>query len=274
MGIFEFLFGRKEKTSDEIVKDPSKSALYLVEAEAAIEADDFNRAESDLLSLEKSEVSIADFSNQGLFIAFSSDRKFYEDNSDIISGLEFCATMQLRTPLRVLLHHGEIHKGLSSLPPQYAYDSSEGIWVPKPKSFAERGIDRPQIPLGTMASDIGQVPEDGGDYLPCLIKIRSVVEANLTIDERIENLLQVEFTEAERKCIEMLGGMRVIIERLFPSFIYLGPDLDTPNKISAASDEELLKIKGIGPAKLKKIRAICAGITEERDSDRVDRVKR
>lgn len=41
------------------------------------------------------------------------------DNQNIIKELKFVATMQLRTPLRVLKHHGEIFNG-SGAPPSYA----------------------------------------------------------------------------------------------------------------------------------------------------------
>jgi len=194
--------------------------------------------------------------------------------SDILAGMEFCATMQLRTPLRVLLHHGELHTDLSASPPCYVKDQWEGIWVPALKTWAELGIAAKDIPPGTVASDIGPVPEDGGDYLPFLLKVRGIVEADLSIEQRINELECCEFSASDKKCIDLLGGLDGIIERLFPKFLYLGPDLDTPNKISAASDDALLNISGVGPAKLKKIRALCAGVLDGRDSDRVDRVNR
>lgn len=48
--------------------------------------------------------------------------------------------------------------------------------------------------------------------------------------------------------------------------------LDTPNRISAANDKDLLAFKGVGPAMLDKIRRRCAEATSGRDEPRLDRV--
>jgi hypothetical protein len=82
--------------------------------------------------------------------------------------------MQLRTPLKWLQRHREFHAGTErpteALPPQHA------CWVPLPKTWRELGIDADEIPLSTMASQIGQIPVDGGDFLPFLIEYRMIVE--------------------------------------------------------------------------------------------------
>lgn len=41
-------------------------------------------------------------------------------DEDIIDGLKFVATLQLRTPLEILEHHGEIFKENNQTPPNYA----------------------------------------------------------------------------------------------------------------------------------------------------------
>jgi hypothetical protein len=48
----------------------------------------------------------------------SNDRQsdLWRKNADVIAGLAFCATMQLRTPLRVLVRHGEVHRHMNSPP--------------------------------------------------------------------------------------------------------------------------------------------------------------
>jgi hypothetical protein len=117
-------------------------------------------------------------------------------NEDIIKGLAFCATMQLRTPLRVLLRHGALHTDRHKTPPQIALEPWEGIWLPVTKSMQEiiEGPDSTTEALrfgiaydasfgalgNTMASDVG--PILAKDYLPFLIAVRRVVEAN---DSRI-----------------------------------------------------------------------------------------
>jgi hypothetical protein len=83
-------------------------------------------------------------------------------------------TMQLRTPLKWLQRHREFHAGAErpteALPPEHA------CWVPVPKSWRELGIDEDEIPDSTMASEVGQIPVDGGDFLPFLMEYRMIVE--------------------------------------------------------------------------------------------------
>ena len=58
-------------------------------------------------------------------------------SDDIIEGLQFIATLQLRTPLRVLTKHGEMHKDRKSPPPSHAKELWEGLWIPKTYSRGE-----------------------------------------------------------------------------------------------------------------------------------------
>ena len=143
----------------------------------------------------------------------------------------------------------------------------------------------------TVASDIGLIL--ASDYLPFLLAIRKIIEAHDPIEHRVRKLREmlarsewqsfVERWSASRKS----NGADWIVEQFFPQFINTIPGLtksavsellrfglDTPNKIAAAHDETLLSIKGIGHAKLQVIRDHCAGITERRDSDRVENVAR
>lgn len=61
------------------------------------------------------------FLNDGKTIG-EMQNKSLEDwgDEDIIAGLEFVATLQLRTPLEILQHHGEIFKQKNQTPPNYA----------------------------------------------------------------------------------------------------------------------------------------------------------
>lgn len=96
------------------------------------------------------------------------------DNSDLIAGWQLSVTMQLRTPLVWLQRHGEFCEGAAKpaevLPPQHA------CWVPVTKTWRELGIDEDEIPETTMASEVGQVPVGGGDFLPFLLEYRMIVE--------------------------------------------------------------------------------------------------
>ena len=115
------------------------------------------------------------------------------------------------------------------------------------------------------ASDIGPVPLDGGDYLPYLISIRKIVEMDLPIEERRNKLELSDSTSGA-----------ALAEHFFPPFIKtikgLSKDsitelhkanLTTPESLDMTSDESLLKIKGIGPSKLKEIRKSSAITTDK-----------
>jgi hypothetical protein len=71
----------------------------------------------------------------------NKQNELWKSNQDIIKGLEFIATLQLRTPLRVLLRHGEIHTDINTEPPKIAMEMWEGWWHTKTKTFREIGAD-------------------------------------------------------------------------------------------------------------------------------------
>ena len=93
---------------------------------------------------------------------------------DLIAGWQMCVTMQMRTPLHWLQRHNEFregaHRPTEELPPEHA------VWVPVPKTWRALGIDEDEIPETTMASEVGQIPVDGGDFLPFLLEYRMIVE--------------------------------------------------------------------------------------------------
>lgn len=206
------------------------------------------------------------------------------NNDDIITGLKFSATLQLRTPLRVLMRHGEIHTDPNTEPPKIAMEMWEGIWTTKTKTYRELGIDVDEI-QGTHASDAGQVIPD--NYLPFLIAIRKIVELDEPIDDRIKKLREMPILDKWKTYIEKHGGIEAIIRYFFSEVIDTIPKLNlstidelsklglnTPNRIADAPDKTLLSIKGIGQSKLKTIRDYCAGITKNRDADRLENVIR
>ncbi|MDO8437974.1 MAG: hypothetical protein Q7S69_07460 [Nitrosomonadaceae bacterium] len=123
-------------------------------------------------------------------------------NDDIIKGLQFLATLQLRTPLRVLLRHGEVHTDRNTRPPAITREGAEamwaGIWLPKV-------FDGP--PGGTMASDVGQIPADGGNYLPFLVAVREIVELSDSIESRTKWLREKPMVGNWKTYVEKHGGV-------------------------------------------------------------------
>lgn len=197
-------------------------------------------------------------------------------NSDLVDGMLFCATMQLRTPLRILEMHGKHHPLDTGDPPPVAMH--EGCWMPSLPDQREF--------YSTMASEIGPIPADGGDYLKFLRAVRRIVERFDSIENRIQDL-RVELQRPEwQEFIGRLGGREDIYERFFFDFLYTIPklnhetreilwerELTTPAKLAATSDKELLAIKGIGPVKLKLIRQACEGAVNK-DAELVELVER
>jgi len=192
-------------------------------------------------------------------------------SEDSVEGLEFTATLQLRTPLSILTKHGEIHKDRKSPPPAYAKEGWEGVWVPKLDSvydFLKEGA--------TMSSDIGPIPVDGGDFLPFLISVREVVETDAPVRERRKNLRELLDRTKWPNYVAACGGTDKIIDQFFPSLLKsIGgltqaaiqqldqAGLNTAAALVAASDEALLEVKGVGPAKLKGIRSACESATDK-----------
>lgn len=98
------------------------------------------------------------------------------DHRNMIAGLEFRATLQLRTPLRVLRWHGKMHTDRDNPPPQVVEAEWEGVWMLKLKTWKELGgADVPDFDPPT-ASDIG--PVDASKYFPYLLGIHEISEGN------------------------------------------------------------------------------------------------
>jgi hypothetical protein len=95
-------------------------------------------------------------------------------NDDVLAGWELSVTMQRRTPLAWLLRHREFHEGGDR--PTEIVPMQHACWVPVTRSWHSLGIDMDEIPETTMASEIGQIPVNGGEFLPFLIEYRMIVE--------------------------------------------------------------------------------------------------
>lgn len=113
------------------------------------------------------------------------DDQSYFGNQDVLRGLRFNATLQIRTPLSVLQHHGELFEGPPGAAPRYGA-MADGFWVPEPKTWAELGFDLAEGRESTHASDVG--PVSPSDYLPFLIDFRTIVESVAVVPEKIARL--------------------------------------------------------------------------------------
>jgi ribosomal protein S13 len=186
----------------------------------------------------------------------------YENNSDVIMGLEYIATLQVSTSLEVLKHNGEIFNGPPSKAPVYG-NQAAGCWIPKvdPQYNLAAGM------VSKSASDIGPILEN--EYIPFLIDFRKIVEDGKSDIEKLEQLKQL-------KNIGKYKGIWTKLKKSyndFPqSFFYSafteinGIGRNTAKNIYdagfmsmddlfSAKDSDLLKIGGVGKASIQKIKA-------------------
>jgi hypothetical protein len=132
------------------------------------------------------------FQERGVMVIDSyspfKDRAAYQPpyKDDVVTGHQFCATAQQRIPARILRMHGRIECCAASKLPRLIKNQWEGIWIPRTKfsDMFSRG--------STMASDIGQIPVDGGDYLRYLLLLGAINGSKAPIKERSRLLLYVE----------------------------------------------------------------------------------
>jgi len=194
------------------------------------------------------------------------DDQSYYSNSDIVDGMQFSATLQIRTPLEVLKHHGELFRGPPSQAPQYG-SQADGIWTFKTRTYRELGIavDEPEH---THASDAGAIKPSL--YLPFLIQFRTIVESASTHEEKLAQLALLPQQSVQFKAI--WRKLSAYYDDFPASFFYLpfvalpgvGKQLArrlyeagfrTPDEIVNASISRLTAVSGLGKATAAKIKA-------------------
>ncbi len=202
------------------------------------------------------------------FFFKSKDNATAIGNSDLIKGLIFSATLQIRTPLVVLEHHGESFDGLPSQTPSYGTEA-DGIWLYSVKSWAELGAKAPDSKEEekTYASDIGYTK--ASEYLPFLKDFRKIVESDKSISEKLKLLSILSKSSPHNK--EIWLKLKRYYEDFPRSFFYkeltaipgigmktaknlFDAGFKTASDIDTATDDELLKVSGIGKTLHSKIR--------------------
>lgn len=191
------------------------------------------------------------------------DDALYNDHTDVLRGMVFVATMLLRTPLNVLEHDGEIFEGPVSKAPKYG-TQADGIWAPATKTWKELGFDLPEFPPGMRSSEIGLIPQDGGDYLLFLKDFRRIVESGDSVESKIERINKLHNLNP---VYSSYLGDSAFGEKWFGRHISCVPGIsckvrenlkaagiNSIDELRKTTDDCLLKIKGIGPSNLTKIR--------------------
>lgn len=190
--------------------------------------------------------------------------------AELLVGMEFHATFQTRTPLRILRRNGQVIPLDQPLPSDFA--PWMGMWVPKARTWREIGVDRDEVDDDpVVASQAGPVPVSS--ILPFLIAVREAVEDESGgTANRVERLRAVcrrpEFTSF----VSSHGGEENMCDHLFPPVLSMISGLSSAAKaeleelglasveaLESASDDTLLAVSGVGPAKLRAIRRYCLG---------------
>jgi len=130
----------------------------------------------------------------------------------LIARHSFCATMQLRTPLKVLAMHGALLPAGHAHPP--VEEAWHGIWVPLAPTWADLGLlGIPDFMPSTMASDIGPIPIDGGDYLVFLKLFRAIVEERPTKTDAAAVQALVDSSPSFHAFALTHGGVQAMLKR-------------------------------------------------------------
>jgi hypothetical protein len=204
----------------------------------------------------------------------------WADHADVVSGFRFCATLQLRTPLRVLIRDGELHSSLATEPPPIAAQLWEGAWSVQVRDLPGLPAFKPKI----AASDVGAINKE--EYLPFLIAVRQQAERDGTAEDR-RHMIQTELSRPSwANFVQLHGGEDGVLKQLLPRFVDTLPRLPagvadqlwdkglrTPQQISAMPDSGLLSFRGVGPAKVRSLKDACAAAAEK-NSPFVDLVVR
>jgi Helix-hairpin-helix domain len=231
-------------------------------------------------------------------VAYSSEVNAYVPHGaeEILNGYRFCATLSLRTPLKVLEHHDERHPGPAERLPRYG-ESRDGIWIHQIKSWSEiTGRPIPEIDCtspayiasfrerlrqhgfgeeqaanaipNAMASDIGPIPQDGGDYLHFLKDFRRIVESGDSLDKKVAKLnglfqSNATYTAFAKKhgpdlatawFAQALGEILGISQKR--ANVLFSASYRTLEELKTVDDLTLQKLPGIGPGTVKKIREV------------------
>lgn len=193
----------------------------------------------------------------------------YNGNDEIMNGLIFQATLQLRTPLEILKHHNEVFNNKHKAPPQYAKEGWEGMWVPILKTWRELGIDEDEMDDSTCSSDIGYLNQkEQTEYEDFLIKFHTIsgnedietekkVDAILSLCET-DKTFKIYFDKHSQENKDFLEShFKLLIKDYFPSNISKALEeigLRTIKDLKGYDIEKLSLIKGIGKATIEKLK--------------------
>ena len=204
-----------------------------------------------------------------------------EEESTGIYIYQYFANPSLQTPLEHLVAHDAVVKGetmpeMIGEPTGYLEDGTpftrHGFWSQTTQFALDGGWGDAGELTGT-PTDIGRIKQSSKffkDWMNYLIDFRTIVESDLTIEEK---LYQINDVVSQKSTAYKKIYKKLVVENNFPDsfFSYLLTELNgigattagllwdagylTKEQVLNAPDEELIQIKGIGKKLVEKIKS-------------------
>lgn len=196
--------------------------------------------------------------------------KLAKENSDVLDGLMFFPTLQLKTPVEILKKYGEIYKGIGE-PPQYG-GACDGIWIPKVKK--EFSLQIESYPSSDACSMVS-----ADDYIQYAVGLLSIFESRDHISDKMNKALKYsknndKLQNVEKHILNFYNASDIseVMSRFISNedamlyffdksgYLYLieglsksikdsleNSGIDTIEKLASTPKDLLLSYKGIGP---------------------------
>lgn len=122
------------------------------------------------------------------------DRALFQKplRDEVITGHRFSATMQRRNSLHVLSQHGRIERHAREKLPAVVREPWQGVWVATTDLWECFGMEAEVEATRTIASPLGQIPIDGGDYLRYLLLIKRIEACKAPVPVRANLYLMAQ----------------------------------------------------------------------------------
>lgn len=181
---------------------------------------------------------------------------------DLITGWRYCATLQARTPFAILRQHNRLVPASHGNPPVISDQMWHGIWTPEIEGSFDFLNDG-----ATMASEVGPIPRQGGDYLPYLVDLRTIAEGSLSLEDKEAALRQLAKARGTHgTAFSKFGTAEELVDMVLPRTLHLLPvpanvrqsllatGYTTLASVQTAPDQALLAIRGLGAKSLIAIK--------------------
>lgn len=187
-------------------------------------------------------------------------------SNDAVKGYQIHVTPDVRTRLKILKLRGKSFE-TSDEAKRFDFEPHEAIVLAETASWAEMGIDLPEMDTGEIWTDIGSMKENKvEDYYRYLEKFREVVE-----DDSIEPKEKVKKIRAIPESNRYLRRLAKLYGKGFPKHMFISEltnidgisigialqlfdkNIFTMNDLIKLDKKRLLKLRGVGEKRANSI---------------------